>query len=52
VAAALEVLAGEPLLTVEYVEVAEWSGRTVLAAAVAAGATRLIDNVVLEGSWP
>jgi pantoate--beta-alanine ligase len=52
VAAALEVLAGEPLLTVEYVEAAEWSGRTVLAAAVGAGATRLIDNVVLEGSWP
>ena len=52
VAAAREVLAAEPRLAVEYVESATWDGRVVLAAAVRAGATRLIDNVVLEGSWP
>ncbi len=51
VAAAAEVLAAEPRLTVDYVDVGRWNGRIVLAAAVFAGATRLIDNVLLEGSW-
>jgi pantoate--beta-alanine ligase len=48
VAAALDVLAAEPRLRPEYVEVARWNGALVLAAAVRAGPTRLIDNVVLE----
>lgn len=47
--AAREVLAGEPLLVPEYVDVAQLNGRTYLLAAVRAGATRLIDNVILEG---
>jgi pantoate--beta-alanine ligase len=38
-------------LDVEYVEVADFDPR-VLAAAVRVGATRLIDNVVLEGETP
>ncbi len=49
--AARTVLAGESGLVPDYVEVARWNGRTVLAAAVRAGSTRLIDNVLLEGSW-
>jgi pantoate--beta-alanine ligase len=52
VAVALAVLTEEPGIAVEYVDTATWNGRTVLAAAVRAGATRLIDNVVLTGSWP
>ena len=36
-------------LDVDYVEVADFDGRRVLAAAVRVGATRLIDNVLLEG---
>ncbi|MDQ3857462.1 MAG: pantoate--beta-alanine ligase [Actinomycetota bacterium] len=44
------VLLGERRLEPEYVEVASWNGKLVLAAAVRAGATRLIDNVVLEES--
>jgi pantoate--beta-alanine ligase len=48
-AAARAVLAGEPLLETEYVEVAQLDGRVYLLAAVRAGSTRLIDNVVLEG---
>ncbi len=51
VAAAVDVLAAEPRLTVDYVDVGRWNGRVVLAAAVFAGATRLIDSVLLEGSW-
>jgi pantoate--beta-alanine ligase len=43
------VLAGEPRLTPDYVEVARLNGRVYLLAAVRAGSTRLIDNVVLEG---
>ena len=43
-----EELAAEPRLETDYVEVAEWNGRKVLAAAVRTGTTRLIDNVVLE----
>jgi pantoate--beta-alanine ligase len=43
------VLAGEPLLEPEYVEVAPLDGRVYLLAAVCVGRTRLIDNVVLEG---
>jgi len=46
--AAREELAAEPGLVADYVEVAEWDGRRVLAAAVRVGGTRLIDNVVLE----
>jgi pantoate--beta-alanine ligase len=49
VAAAREVLAAEPRVRPDYVELARWNGRLVLAAAVRAGTTRLIDNVVLEG---
>jgi pantoate--beta-alanine ligase len=48
-AVALAVLAGEPALAPDYVEVARLNGRTYLLAAVHAGRTRLIDNVVLEG---
>ena len=47
-AAARAVLEREPRLVPEYVEVAQWEGRTVLAAAVRAGTTHLVDNVVLE----
>jgi pantoate--beta-alanine ligase len=48
-AAAREVLAVEPRLEPEYVEVASLDGRVYLLAAVRVGRTRLIDNVVLEG---
>lgn len=47
--AARAVLGDEPLLDPEYVEVARLDGRVYLLAAVHAGRTRLIDNVVLEG---
>ena len=56
-AAARAVLAAEPLLTVDYVElvdterldpVARVHGDALLAVAVAAGVTRLIDNIVLR----
>ena len=50
VATARQFLAEEPRLEPEYVEVAEWNGRLVLAAAVRAGRTRLIDNVMLKGA--
>jgi pantoate--beta-alanine ligase len=50
VAAARAVLATEPGLEVDYVEIARFNGRTHLLAAVRAGQTRLIDNVLLEGS--
>jgi pantoate--beta-alanine ligase len=43
------MLASEPRLAPEYVEVARLDGRTYLLAAVRAGRTRLIDNVILEG---
>jgi pantoate--beta-alanine ligase len=46
--AAKTVLAGEPRLAPEYVEVAQLDGRIYLLAAVRAGTTRLIDNIVLE----
>ena len=48
-AVARVVLAGESGMEIDYVEVARLNGRLVLAAAVRAGRTRLIDNVVLEG---
>ena len=48
-AVAAAVLAAEPLLEAEYVEVAPLDGRVYLLAAVRVGRTRLIDNVVLEG---
>jgi len=44
-------LAQEPGLEPEYVEVARLNGRVYLLAAVRAGRTRLIDNVVLEGDF-
>jgi pantoate--beta-alanine ligase len=47
--AARGVLAAEPGLETEYVEVARLDGRVYLFAAARAGRTRLIDNVVLEG---
>jgi pantoate--beta-alanine ligase len=43
------VLATEPRLEPEYVELARLDGRVYLLAAARAGRTRLIDNVVLEG---
>jgi pantoate--beta-alanine ligase len=43
------VLASEPGLEPEYVELARLDGRIYLLAAARAGRTRLIDNVVLEG---
>jgi pantoate--beta-alanine ligase len=49
VAVARTILAGEPGLEPEYVELARFDGRLHLLAAVRAGRTRLIDNVVLEG---
>jgi pantothenate synthetase len=49
VATARTVLAEEPGLEPEYVEVARLDGRVYLLAAAHAGRTRLIDNVVLEG---
>lgn len=48
-AVARTLLAGQPGLVREYVEVVRLDGRLVLAAAVRVGETRLIDNVVLEG---
>jgi pantoate--beta-alanine ligase len=52
VAAARALLAEEHRLAPEYVEVARLDGRTYLLAAVRAGRTRLIDNVILEGESP
>jgi pantoate--beta-alanine ligase len=46
---ARELLAAEPELHTDYVDVLEDDGARVLAAAVRVGATRLIDNVPLEG---
>ncbi|MGH3024456.1 MAG: pantoate--beta-alanine ligase [Gaiellaceae bacterium] len=43
------VLAEEPRLAPDYVEVAPLNGRVYLLAAARVGSTRLIDNVVLEG---
>jgi pantoate--beta-alanine ligase len=50
VAAAREVLAANPGLAVDYLELARFNGRSHLLAAVRVGKTRLIDNVLLEGS--
>ncbi len=47
--AAQAVLAAEPGLEPEYVQLARLDGRVYLLAAARAGRTRLIDNVVLEG---
>jgi pantoate--beta-alanine ligase len=47
--AARAILSAEPRLVPDYVEVARLNGRVYLLAAVRAGRTRLIDNVVLEG---
>jgi pantoate--beta-alanine ligase len=48
-AVARTILAGQPGLEREYVEVVRLDDRLVLAAAVRVGGTRLIDNVLLEG---
>ncbi len=48
VAAARAVLDAEPGLEIDYVEVAEFGAPT-LVAAIRVGATRLIDNVRLDG---
>ena len=50
--AARALLVQERRLAPEYVEVARLNGRTYLLAAVRAGGTRLIDNVILEGERP
>ncbi len=47
--AARAVLAEEPRVEPDYVEVARLNGRVYLLAAARVGSTRLIDNVVLEG---
>ena len=39
-------------IEIDYVDTARLNGRLVLAAAVRVGATRLIDNVILEGDSP
>jgi pantoate--beta-alanine ligase len=49
VEAARAVLASEPGVEPEYVELARLDGRVYLLAAARAGRTRLIDNVILEG---
>lgn len=49
VGAAQTVLAEEARLEPEYLELARFNGRLHLVAAVRAGRTRLIDNVLLEG---
>ena len=43
------MLDAEPLVVPQYVEVARFDGRLVLAAAARVGGIRLIDNVTLEG---
>ena len=48
-ARARELLAAEPGLQTDYVDVLDDDGSRVLAAAVRVGGTRLIDNVPLEG---
>jgi pantoate--beta-alanine ligase len=48
-AVARAVLAEEPRLAPDYVEVARLNGRVYLLAAARVGGARLIDNVVLEG---
>jgi pantoate--beta-alanine ligase len=48
--AAEAVLAEQPSLEPEYLELARFNGRLHLVAAVRAGETRLIDNVLLEGA--
>ena len=50
VAVAETILRSERRLERDYVDLARWDGKLVLAAAVRAGRTRLIDNVVLEGA--
>jgi pantoate--beta-alanine ligase len=47
-ATAQRVLDDEPLVVPQYVEVARFDGRLVLAAAARVGGIRLIDNVTLE----
>ena len=47
-AAARAVLAAEPQLRADYVDIARLDGQLVLAAAARVGSTRLVDNVVLD----
>ncbi len=49
ITATREILASEPGLTIDYVDVADFDGRT-LVAAVRVGATRLIDNAPLDAT--
>ena len=48
-ARAREVLAAEPEIDTEYVDVLDDGNVRVLAAAIRVGSTRLIDNIPLEG---
>jgi pantoate--beta-alanine ligase len=50
VAAARAVLASEPAITPDYVELARLNGALYLLGAARVGRTRLIDNIVLEGA--
>jgi pantoate--beta-alanine ligase len=50
VAAARAVLASEPAIAPDYVELARFNGALFLLGAARVGRTRLIDNVVLEGA--
>ena len=52
VTAARAVLAGEPGVEPQYLEIARFDGQAVLALAARVGTTRLIDNVLLEGDEP
>jgi pantoate--beta-alanine ligase len=50
VAAAQAVLASEPALAPDYLELARFNGALYLLGAARVGRTRLIDNVILEGA--
>jgi pantoate--beta-alanine ligase len=50
VAAARRILASEPALDAEYLDVASFNGSVYLLGAARVGKTRLIDNVILEGA--
>ena len=50
VAAARAILASEPSLEPDYVELARFNGALYLLGAARVGRTRLIDNVILEGA--
>ena len=52
VAAARTILASEPALAPDYLELARFNGALYLLGAARIGRTRLIDNVILEGALP